>query len=212
MKRADVLRLFTAALPSVVLLVACLLPASSARTADTLEALRVKAEKVLTLSADFVQETSIPMFAQPVRSHGRFVFKRPHSLRWEYTDPVHEGFVLNGDAGFRWDGDSGARKPFAAGSDPMAAVVVGQMIAWISFDLESISREYAVESLPGREIRLQMTPLRDDVKGVIKAVVITFTPEGPASLVEIKEAGGGGTVIRFGKTVVNGPRDGREFE
>jgi hypothetical protein len=69
-----------------------------------------------------------------------------------------------------------------------------------------------MQSLPGPETRLLLTPLRDDVKGVISAIVITFSPQGPASLVEIRETGGGGTSIRFTNAVVNGPLDGREFE
>lgn len=190
----------------------CCCPPQSAHAAEALELLRQKAAGLRNVQADFVQETAIPMFAQPMRSQGHFIFARPESLRWEYFDPMREGFVLHGDSGFRWADGSAKRTPFAPGSDPVATIVARQMIAWITFDVQGISREYSIESLPGPEIRLKMTPLRDDFKKVIAAITITFSPEGPATLVEMKEAGGGGTSIRFSNTVINGPLSGREFE
>lgn len=186
--------------------------AALAQGEDLLESLRRKSETLHSVSADFVQESSIPLFSQPVRSFGRFVFQRPAKLRWEYVRPIREGFVLNGDKGFRWTNDNPARLSFDPARDPLAGLVARQMIAWITHDLESIGREYAIRTLPGPDLRLQMVPLRDDVRSVIAAIVITFTPEGPASLVEIREAGGGGTTIRFSNTVVNGPLDGHAFE
>ena len=187
-------------------------PGSRALADAPLDALQRKAQSLESVSADFVQETSLPMFVEPVRSRGRFVFKRPASLRWEYSEPMREGFVLNGDNGFRWDDAFSARKPFAPGSDPLAAIVARQMIAWITFDREALGREYAIQSLPGPDLRVLLTPLREDVKGVISAIFIAFSPQGPASLVEIRETGGGGTSIDFSNVVVNGPLGGQEFE
>ncbi|MDR0828121.1 MAG: outer membrane lipoprotein carrier protein LolA [Desulfovibrio sp.] len=201
-----------AALLLTALFVCCTPQKAFAQADEVLSALRRKAEQLNSVRADFVQETSIPMFAEPVRSHGRFAFKRPKSLRWEYHDPMREGFVLNGDTGFRWENNSAARKPFIPGSDPVATIVARQMIVWITFDMQRIGSEYSIEPVPGKDVRLKMTPLRDDVKGVITSIIITFSPAGPASLVEIKEAGGGGTSIRFSNTVVNGPMDGQEFQ
>lgn len=210
MKGATMFRFYLRFVP--VLLFFSLASAFPAWGMEALETLRRRAESLESVRADFVQESSIPLFAQPVLSSGRFVFKRPASLRWEYINPIREGFVLNGDKGFRWDNNSPARKPFSPGKDPLAAIIARQMIAWITYDLESIGREYSIQSLPGPDMRLRMTPLRNDVRGVITAIIITFTPEGPASLVEIREAAGGGTSIRFSNTVVNGPLDGHEFE
>lgn len=177
-----------------------------------LDDLREKAASMVSVTSDFTQETTIPMFAQPMRSHGRFAFKRPRALRWEFTSPMREGFVLNGDNGFRWEGADGARVPFTPGSDPAAAIIARQLMAWITFDMAAIGKEYRIETIGQSPFKLRMTPLREDVRGVIESIAVTFTPQGPASLVELRETQGGGTVITFHNTVVNGPLDKGEFE
>ena len=197
---------------AVFLAVFLCLSVAAAQEADILSRIRSKAADLTTVRSDFVQETSIPMFAQPLRSKGRFAFRRPDTLLWEYVEPMREGFVLRGDQGFRWDTDRRNRSPFTPGKDPVATIIARQLIAWITFDLPGIEREYAIESLPGPAIRLKMTPLRDDVRGVIESIVITFTEEGPASLVELTERRGGKTTISFSNSVVNAPLDDSIFE
>lgn len=194
-----------------ILVLACR-PPFAASAANALDGLREKAASVISVRSDFTQETTIPMFAQPMRSSGRFVFKRPHALRWEFTSPMREGFVLNGDEGFRWEGGDGTRTPFTPGGDPAAGVIARQLVAWITFDMEAIGKEYRIETVSETPLKLRMTPLRADVRGVIESISITFTPEGPASLVELRETRGGGATITFKNAVVNGPLDEREFE
>lgn len=201
---------FLTAAAAIVLLHACFI--SPAYAADPIDTLRRQAENLVSVSSDFVQETNIPMFAQPMRSKGRFAFRRPDALVWEYTDPMREGFVLRGDTGFRWDDGRASRVPFSADKDPVAAIIARQLVAWITFDTNRIGGEYRIETISRQPLCLKMTPLREDVRGVIDHISITFTPEGPASLVELRERQGGRTTITFSNTVVNGPLDDREFE
>ncbi|MCC8194257.1 MAG: outer membrane lipoprotein carrier protein LolA, partial [Deltaproteobacteria bacterium] len=150
----------------------------------------------------------------PVRSTGRFVYKRPDSLRWEYLEPMREGFAITGKAGVRWsdDGDGERRTRFSVGSDPVAEVVARQLMAWITFDVAGIRREYGIETLALDPLILRMTPLRDDVKSVIASITITFSAEGPASVVAIEESAGGKTTISFTGTVVNAPVADGDFD
>ena len=194
-----------------VLAFLCCCPEKAA-AADPIAALKAKTASVVSVRSNFVQETAIPMFASPMRSEGRFLFKRPTSLRWEYTHPMREGFALKGDTGFRWEEGGAKRIPFTATSDPVADVIARQLMAWITFDTASIGREYAIAPLSADPLVLQMTPLRDDVKSIIAAITITFSAEGPATLVAIRETRGGETTIAFSGTVVNGPVDDGEFE
>lgn len=187
-------------------------PAPPARAADALSALREKAAGLESVSSDFTQETDIPMFSQPLISKGRFAFKRPNSLVWEYLSPLEEGFVLRGDTGFRWSDGRKNRTPFSPGSDPLAAIIARQLVAWITFDLREIEREYRIETLPGPKIRLKMTPLREDMRAVIDSIVITFRHDGPASEVLLTERRGGKTTIVFSNTLVNAPLSDRDFE
>ncbi|SBV98244.1 putative Outer membrane lipoprotein carrier protein LolA [uncultured delta proteobacterium] len=203
---------FPCGLPALALLaVLCAFPAPSF-AADALAGLKERTASVMTLRSAFVQETAIPMFAQPMRSQGRFLFKRPDCLRWEFTSPMREGFALKGDTGVRWEDDGAVRTAFTAKSDPVAGVIARQLMAWITFDLASINREYTIETLGETPLVLRMIPLREDVRAVIASITITFSAEGPASLVAIQEARGGRTTIAFSDTVVNGPVDDGEFD
>lgn len=203
---------FPCGFAALVLLAAlCAFPARSF-AADALAGLKERTASVMTVRSDFVQETAIPMFSQPMRSRGRFLFKRPDCLRWEFTSPMREGFALKGDAGVRWEDGGAERTPFTVKTDPVAGVIARQLMAWITFDLASINREYGIETLGESPLVLRMTPLRDDVRSVIAGITITFSADGPASLVEIQEARGGRTTIAFSGTIVNGPVDDGEFD
>ena len=179
---------------------------------DFLAQLKAQVATVQTIRSDFAQETVIPMFAKPMLTQGRFVFKRPDALIWEFISPMQEGFSLQGGKGFRWDDGRGSRVPFAAGDDPVATAIARQLVAWITFDMGSLSAEYTIEKVSDTPLILKMTPRKDDVRSVIAAIVVTFGPEGPATLVEIFEAQGGKTSIAFTGTLVNTPVADEEFQ
>ena len=183
-----------------------------AQAQESLAVLKEQAARMMTVYSDFTQETSIPMFKEPLRSHGRFAFAKPDTLLWECLSPVQEGFVLQGDVGFRWQDDKKSRVSFTPGSDPWATIIARQFIAWITFNVQSITSEYRIDQLPGQSMRLKMTPLKKDVGTVIESITIAFTSEGPASTVEIAEVNGGRTVISFFNTIVNAPLDIGLFE
>ena len=195
----------------VLVLGLCLLP-YAAQAKDILAFLQEKTATMTNVQSGFTQETSIPMFREPLRSQGRFAFVKPDTLLWEYLSPLKEGFVLRGDQGFRWQDARENRTPFTPGSDPVAAIIARQLIAWITFDMHSIAAEYRIEQVPGPDMRLQMTPLRKDIAEIIASITITFTPQGPASRVELKETGGGMTVISFTDTLVNAPLEAGIFK
>lgn len=181
--------------------------AVSARAAadDFLAELERRTTSIMTVRGEFSQETVIPMFAGPVVSTGRYAFKRPGAVRWEYESPMREGIVLDGEAGFRWEDDPAKRTPFTVRSDPLAAVIARQLVTWITFDAATIGAEYAMEPLSAQPLALRMTPRRDDIAAIIAHITITFRADGTASRVEIAEKAGGATAIVFGEPAVNAP-------
>ena len=179
---------------------------------DFLLHLKEQVSTVHTICSDFSQETIIPLFAKPMLTQGRFVFKRPDALVWEYISPMQEGFSLRDGKGFRWEDGRESRVSFTAGDDPVATVIARQLMAWITFDTKSLGAEYIIEKAGDVPLALKMTPRKDDVRSVITAIVVTFSPEGPAKLVEVFEEQGGKTSIAFTNTVVNAPVADGEFE
>lgn len=202
---------FVRVLYAAVLFAACMAP-GLARAEDYLRKLKERTASITSVQGEFVQETLIPMFAAPVESKGRFVFRRPDSVRWEYTEPMREGLALKGEAGFRWEDAPASRQNFTVRNDPLAGIVARQLVTWITFDAERIGGEYAIGQSAEEPLRLKMTPLRADIRSVIDSITITFRADGTASLVEIAERQGGKTSIIFAEPVVNGYVDDREFE
>ena len=64
--------------------------------ADSWEGIRAAAEKVDSISADFVQEKHLPILTKPLKSNGRLFYRRPDALRWEYTAPVKSVLLMHG--------------------------------------------------------------------------------------------------------------------
>ncbi len=50
---------------------------------------------IRSVQADFVQEKHLAILAHPIVSTGRFTFKAPVSLRWEYFTPVHTVLLMD---------------------------------------------------------------------------------------------------------------------
>ncbi|MCB2145516.1 MAG: outer membrane lipoprotein carrier protein LolA [Deltaproteobacteria bacterium] len=63
--------------------------------AETWEGIRAAAKGVDSISADFVQEKHLPILAAPLVSTGRLLYRRPDSLRWEYTSPVKNILLMH---------------------------------------------------------------------------------------------------------------------
>jgi outer membrane lipoprotein-sorting protein len=174
--------------------------------------LEQKVAAVTTVRSDFIQETAIPMFAKPMRTYGQFIFKRPNALLWEYVSPLNEGFSLKDGKGYRWEGGRENKIFFTAREDPIAAIIARQLVSWITFDIQDISREYRIERVESEALRLKMTPLHEDMQSVIANITISFNQDGSASLVELAEQGGGKTSITFFETLVNVPVEDEEFK
>lgn len=62
--------------------------------ANSWEGIRAAAENVKAIRADFVQEKHLPILAKPLVSNGRFVYRHPDSLRWEYFSPVKSVLLM----------------------------------------------------------------------------------------------------------------------
>ena len=55
------------------------------------------AQSVKTLAGEFTQKSRIKLFKQELTSRGRFSYRRPREIRWEYLSPDPSVLVLDGD-------------------------------------------------------------------------------------------------------------------
>lgn len=179
--------------------------------AAVLAQLQRLAADVDTLQSDFVQEKHLAMFQEVLHSRGRFYFARPDRLRWELTEPVAAGFVLDGGKGRRWNARSGRQEPFELSREPVLQLVAEQLFAWAGADFERLRRSYRIAVVQRTPVVLKLEPLAG-AGGYLDHLRVAFAEDGRhVAMVEVHEQGGDFTRIRFVGATVNAPLRGNLF-
>lgn len=166
--------------------------------------LQSAAAETQSLSSDFIQEKQLAIFAETLLSKGRFLYRQPDQLRWELLTPVASGFVLRGRQGERWNSLSKETSTFRIDSDPLMGIIAQQLLAWAKVDIAWLQSRYRIELLGEQPVRLQLFPLDLGEAGFIEQLQILFAADSShVELVEMYEAGGDKTLLRFEKVQVN---------
>lgn len=161
-----------------------------------------------TLASDFVQEKHLEMFQETLVSSGRFYFARPDRLRWEITEPVASGFLLNGDSGKRWHERAGAAVPFDIAREPGMRLIAEQLLAWARVDIVWLARNYHMTLVSEQPVTLKLVPLQAGAEQYLDHLRIRFDDgRRHVETVEVHEPGGDFTRIIFSGTELNRPLD-----
>lgn len=169
-----------------------------------LQKLRAEAATITSLNCRFVQEKTLVLFSQTVRSEGAFVYRRPDALRWEYRAPVASGFASANGKGIVWSKAGGldSRSPLAERRE--LAALTEQILPWLTFDEEKLRREYILDVLAASPPTLRITPKSPVVRQFLASVTITFAASGAvAEKVRIQEGSGDVTLLHFSKPAIN---------
>lgn len=189
-------------IPLCVLLLSGLAVAQEGSDA-LLEQLRANSLDAHAISSKFTQEKHLSVFNDVVVSEGEFLFQRPRRLRWEYISPFRNGFVLNGESGKRWD-DLTGNHDVDLSSDPAMCVVAEQVLAWATFDLETLRRQYEISVQSSKPVTLRLVPKSSALKSVVSHLRIEFSPDAKSvSVVELHDVDGDYTRLSFHETRLN---------
>ena len=153
---------------------------------------------VQTLASNFVQEKHMTLLSEPVISRGKFAFsKEPAQIRWEYTEPFQNGFLLSGGKTFRLE--KGIKTPV---KNTLARNIASQMMMWLTFDLEQLSKTYEINYFEGGVV---LTP-KEKITALEK-ITAWFSPENPQALekIRLEEPGGDFTQLVFENPQINQP-------
>lgn len=102
-----------------------------------------------SIACDFRMERHLAIADKPLVSTGRFYFRRPGFLRWEYRTPLAHGLIIRGDEAVSWQYDGEGHVTSADISrQPMARLMGEQLRMFLSMDMEQISKRYRVEPIP----------------------------------------------------------------
>lgn len=166
-----------------------------------------------SLASEFIQEKQLAIFSETLRSTGLFYYRQPGHLRWELLTPVASGFVLRDQQGERWNRLSQETGSFRIDRDPLMGIIAQQLLAWAKVDIDWLHSRYRIELLAEQPVRLQLFPRDQGEAGFIEQLQILFSAENShVELVEMFEAGGDKTLLRFEKVQINQPLPATAFQ
>ena len=153
---------------------------------------------VQTLTSDFVQEKHMALLSAPVVSKGRFAFtKNPAQIRWEYTEPFQNGFLLTEGKTYRLE--KGNKKLV---KNLLSKNIAVQIMMWLTFDLTELSKAHIISFFEGGVV---LAP-KEKTSGLEK-ITAWFSEENPQALSRIRldESGGDYTLLSFENSKINAP-------
>ena len=176
------------------------------------DTLQKESGKLTSVSARFTQLKDMRILARPLVSTGRFYFKAPDSVRWEYETPVQSILLMNEGLVRRYtQGPKGLIED--AGAVLQAMNVMLSEIALWSRGRFNESTSFAAEMKPTSESVIVLIPRDEGLAKVITGIEVEFVPEKPGviSKITIREGSGGITTLQFSDVVINAPLNDSVF-
>ena len=137
-------------------------------SADILDDLTAKQAKIKTVSANFTQEKKTKLLTKAIRTEGRFLYKQPDRIRWEYRGNVNLQVIYNGK-------DIWLYYPELKEADKL--IGLSQYGSMMQFDVLTMSRDYTITARKeGTGILLRFLP---KVKGPISRIEMEIPEASP---------------------------------
>ncbi len=165
--------------------------------AESWEQIRQVSAGISTVQAGFVQRKHLKILSRPLVSEGRFYFRSPDALRWEYLSPVRSVLLLSQGDVKRYIQQNNRLVEDRHGSAQVMKFILPEIAAWSRGRFDS-SPTFAAVLKPGSKTRILMTPKDKSLSAMIQAVEITLSEKpGGIELVRIIESDEAYTEIEF---------------
>jgi len=165
-----------------------------------------------TIQSDFVQEKHLSFLSENIISKGKFAFKNPDLLRWEYTEPFNYIIVFN-DKSILIN-DDGKISSFDTQSNKMFSEINNMMVGTIQGSLFNDSERFNVKYFESeKQYLLELEPKMAEMKSMLKTIKI-FIDKTDNSVASIKmiETSEDYTKINFLNRKLNQPIDITKFQ
>ena len=138
---------------------------------QSLASIRAELAKIKVVRADFVQEKHLLILTAPLISHGQMRFQSPNRLRWEYTNPIKEVLLVNGNQGatYRWQVDHFEKEP--SFSQEISKSIAQGISRWLRGDFES-NKVFRVTHIAGSEPHIRLNPTRKEMQRIVREIRI----------------------------------------
>lgn len=168
--------------------------------------------KVHSISADFVQKKNLKILARPLVSRGRFYYRTPDELRWEYLSPIKDVLLIHKDkvARYTW-----TEKGFTREEGPQIEathIVMEQISSWLNGNFHD-NKAFIPRLKQGSPAEIELVPANSSLTHFIRRIILTLSgTEGVISSIEILEPQGSSTVIEFSHISLNTAIPDAKFE
>ena len=159
--------------------------------------------KTSTIACEFVQEKHISKMNQPVVSKGKFWFKKPSSIRWEYTEPYSSLIILSKKKAYVKDENKS--KEYDTQSNKMFQDMGEVMFSFILGDVGAAEKKYKMDYRENNETYfVKLIPLNKSVSGSLTQVEMIFDKKDyTLSKIIMYESGSDFTSILFKNKAIN---------
>ncbi len=172
---------------------------------ELLERIARAASGVETLEGRFEEEKHLSLLEDPLLSSGRFYFEPPDRLLWETLEPERAGFAVDGNTARSWRASPEDAEIFPLERAPGLKAFAENVFMWMEMDAARIQGTYRISVVEENPVTLKLVPLSAE-SGPVDHIRIAFSADlTHARTVEIHEAGGDYTRVRFLETVLNAP-------
>ncbi len=172
--------------------------------------IREKAIDIQTISARFVQEKHLEILIKPLVSKGKFHFRAPGSLRWEYVSPIQSILLMHDGKVRRFMGSENGFKEDAGPGLQGMEMVLKEITRWLKGEFSQNPDYHA--SLKG-DNKIVMVPKNKAFAKIIQKIEILLSDRpGVIETVTIYEGKNSFTKIRFRDVDINGELADTLFE
>ncbi|MET0241821.1 MAG: outer membrane lipoprotein carrier protein LolA [Flavitalea sp.] len=163
-----------------------------------------EAKKLGSIQSDFVQEKNLAMLSEKISSNGKFWFKKDNLVRMEYTSPFKYLMIINKNNVYIKD-DQKENKISARSNKLFQQInrIIVDCVQGSALD----NKDFTVKNFEGKDGYLVMlTPVTKSMKDLFAGINVVVDKKDFSILrMEMVEAGGDNTVIRFTNKQINIP-------
>ena len=162
------------------------------------------AKKLNSIQSDFVQEKNLAMLSEKITSNGKFWFKKDNLVRMEYTSPFKYLMVINKNNVFIKD-DQKENKISARSNKLFQQInrIIIDCVQGTALD----NKDFSVKTLEGKDgYLIYLSPVAKNMKDLFSNINLIVDKKDYSIIrMEMVEAGGDNTIIRFVNKQLNVP-------
>lgn len=180
--------------------------------ADNWDELKQGSKKINSISSGFIQKKHLDILSKPLVSTGKLFFKRPSSLRWEYTSPIKSILLMHDSNIKRYIMQNGKLVPDRGLNLQAMQVVVQEISFWLSGEFDK-NPNFIAELKRGNTSKIILTPREETLLKIIKKIEVFLSSEpGIIKKVLIFENRSNYTELIFSNPMVNKGIDDKKFK